>query len=75
MVSHFISLVVDDFSIKYVGKEHANHILECIRTKYKLIKDWSGDLYCDVKAKWDYDKRKLDISMQEYVQKQLLKYK
>jgi hypothetical protein len=40
MVSHYIhtcGIVVDDFSIKYVGKEHANHLLECIRTKYKLL--------------------------------------
>ncbi len=33
------TLVVDDFGLKYVGKEHANHLVECIRTKYKLFED------------------------------------
>lgn len=50
------SLVIDDFSIKYVGKEHADHLIKCIGKKYKLVKDWTGDLYCVIKPKWDYHK-------------------
>jgi hypothetical protein len=46
-----------------------------IQTKYKLVKDWSGNLYCGVKLKWDYNTRTLDITMPGYVQKQLLKYR
>jgi hypothetical protein len=67
--------VVDDFGVKYVGKEHANHLMKCIRANYKLIEDWSDNLYCSVKVKWDYNACTLDISMPGYVQKQLLKYK
>jgi hypothetical protein len=26
------TLVMDDFGIKYIGNEHANHLVECIRT-------------------------------------------
>jgi hypothetical protein len=25
------SLVVDDFGVKYVGREHAEHLMECIK--------------------------------------------
>jgi hypothetical protein len=32
------TLVVDDFGVKYVSKEHANHLMECIRTKYRTEK-------------------------------------
>jgi hypothetical protein len=27
------SLVVDDFGVKYVGREHAEHLMECIKKK------------------------------------------
>jgi hypothetical protein len=69
------SLVVDDFGVKYVGKEHADHLIKCIGEKYKLVEDWTGDLYCGIKLNWDYRKRTLDISMPGYVQRQLEKYK
>jgi hypothetical protein len=69
------TLVVDDFGFKYVGKEHADHLVASLKTKYKLVKDWDGDLYCGIKLHWNYTARTLDISMPGYVQRQLLKYK
>jgi len=42
------SLMVNNFGIKYVGKEHADHLIKCLKEKYKLIKDWAGDLYCGI---------------------------
>ncbi len=68
------TLVVDNFGIKYVGKEHMDHLIQCIKEKYKLTKDWTGDLYCRIKLNWDYSMRLLDISMPRYVQCQLQKY-
>jgi hypothetical protein len=69
------TLVVDDFGVKYVGKEHADHLVASLKTKYKLVKDWSGDLYCGIKLHWDYAACTLDILMAGYVRRQLLKYK
>ncbi len=69
------TLVVDNFGVKYVGKEHADHFIVCIKEKYKLAKDWSGDLYCGINLKWDYIKRTLEISTPGYIKRQLLKYK
>jgi hypothetical protein len=67
--------VVDDFGVKYVGKEHADHLISCLKTEtYKLTEDWAGDLYCGISLRWDYAKRQLDISMPGYIKKQLLKY-
>ena len=66
---------MDDFGVKYVGKEHADHLMASLKAKYKLIKDWAGDLYCGIKLHWDYDARMLDILMPGYVRRQLLKYK
>jgi hypothetical protein len=66
--------VVDNFGIKYVGKEHADHLINCLKEKYKHTKDWAGDLYCGISLKWDYGARALNISMPGYIKKQLLKY-
>jgi hypothetical protein len=35
------TLVVDDFGVKYVGKEHADHLVASLKTKYKLVEDWA----------------------------------
>ena len=69
------SLVVDDFGVKYVGKEHANHLVSTLKKYYKISEDWTGSLYCGIDLKWDYDARTLDISMPGYIKKQLQKYK
>ena len=45
------TLVVDDFGVKYVGKEHVDHSIRCIKNDYELTEDWSGDLYCGIKLK------------------------
>jgi hypothetical protein len=40
------SLVVDDFGVKYVGREHAEYLMECIKKNYNISSDWSGSAYC-----------------------------
>jgi hypothetical protein len=39
------TLVVDDFGIKYVGKEHADHLLNALQEHYTLDIDWNGEWY------------------------------
>jgi len=68
-------LVVNNFWVKYVGKEHVEYLIRCIKETYELTKDWTGDLYCGITLKWNYDERWLNISMPEYIKKILLKYK
>jgi hypothetical protein len=68
------SLVVVDFGVKYVGKEHADHLITCLKKDYKLTEDWAVDLYCGISLKWNYVRCWLDISMPGYIKKQLLKY-
>ena len=65
------TLVNKDFGIKYVGHEHADHLLGVLKQHCKLTEDWKGELYCGIKLKWDYEKRHFDISMPAYIQKLL----
>jgi len=36
------TLVVDDFGVKYVGEEHAQHLKNTLDEHYKLTCDWTG---------------------------------
>jgi len=65
------SLVVDDFGIKYVGEEHAQHLLETMQKYYKCSADWEGERCCGLTIKWDYTGRKVHLSMPGYVDKAL----
>jgi hypothetical protein len=40
------SLVVDDFGVKYVGREHAEHLMACIKKNYNISSNWNGGAYC-----------------------------
>jgi hypothetical protein len=62
------SLVVDDFAIKYVGKEHVNHLLNLLRRDYEAVSvDWEAALYCGITCLWDYDNRICELSMPGYI--------
>ena len=36
------TLVVDDFGVKFVGKEHAEHLKMTLEQYYKITVDWEG---------------------------------
>jgi hypothetical protein len=66
-------MLVDDFGVKYIKKEHVNHLIWCIKQKYQLTEDSTGELYCGIKLSWDYDTQTLNISMPGYIKKLLQK--
>jgi hypothetical protein len=68
------SLVVDDFGVKYVGREHAEHLMECIKKNYNISSDWNGSAYCGLTLDWDYKNRTVDLSMPGYIKAALHKY-
>jgi hypothetical protein len=35
-----LSLIVDDFAVKYVGKQHADHLRNALLQSYELTTDW-----------------------------------
>ena len=76
-VSHPIAftLVVDDFVVKYVGKENADHLVAALKGKCKISKDWTVSLYCSIDLEWDYMACTLDIGMSGYIKTQIQQYK
>ena len=51
------SLVVDEFGVKYVHKDDADHLANSLKNAYKLAEDWIGSLYCGITLKWNYNRR------------------
>ena len=69
------TLVVDCFRVKYVGKEHADHLIQAILSeRYEMKIDCEGSLYCGIMLEWAYDARTLDISMPRNIERLLLKF-
>jgi hypothetical protein len=68
------SLIVDDFAVKYVGKQHADHLRNALLQIYELTTDWEAKLCLVMYLKWDYKNRTCDISMPGYVSIVLSKF-
>jgi hypothetical protein len=65
---------VDDFAVKYVGKQHAEHLWNALLRTYELTTDWTVTVYSGMTLKWDYKHRACDISMPSYVSNVLSKF-
>ena len=57
------TLCVEDFGVKYFGKENADHLINTINKPCTCSKDWTGTLYCGITLDWNYKQHDLDISM------------
>jgi hypothetical protein len=68
-------LAVDNFGIKYIGKDTLQHLYNSLWAEtYDIIEDRAGDLYCGINLKWNYAKGYVDLAMPKYVMKQLPRY-
>jgi hypothetical protein len=65
---------VDDFGVKYVGREHAEHLMTCIKKNYNISNDWNGGAYCGLTLDWDYKNRTVELSLPGYIRAALRKY-
>jgi hypothetical protein len=65
---------VDDFAIKYVVKQHADHLRNALLKSYELTTDWAAKVYSGITLKWDYKNRTCEISMPGYVSNMLSKF-
>jgi hypothetical protein len=62
------TLVVDNFGIKYIGKDHAMHLILILKEHYKVKEDWDGKQYLGITMDWDYKNHEAHLSMPKYVE-------
>ena len=68
------TLVMDNFGVKYVNKTDVDHLIASLQLTFTLTEDWTGDLYCGITLKCDYENRTVNISMSGYIKKKLQEY-
>jgi hypothetical protein len=68
------TLVVEDFAVKYAGKQHAEHLRNTLLRTYELTTDWTATVYSGLTLIWDYKNRTCNISMPGYVSNVLSKF-
>ena len=68
------TLVVDDFGIKYVGKQHLDHLIHALQDEYEITIDMKGEYMLGMQLDWNYADKYVDISMPKYIQKALTKF-
>ena len=66
------TLVVDDFGIKWTNKDDLDHLLNSLEKKYSMKVDMDAKQYVGIDLQWDYDKRELVCSTDEYIDTALL---
>ena len=67
-------LCVDDFGVKYINKDDANHLLSSLQQTFNVSTDWEGKNFCGLTFNWNYKQRYVDVSMPTYVQDVLHKF-
>ena len=68
------TLIVDDFGIKYTRREDIDHLITSLQNHYDIDIDWEGKYYAGVYLDWNYEKGYVDVTIPDYVKKQLQKY-
>jgi hypothetical protein len=68
------SLIVDDFGVKYIGEEHAQHLLQMVQKYYTCSFKKEGERYCGLTIKWDYVSKKVHLLMPSYIKKALKRF-
>jgi hypothetical protein len=68
------TLVVDDFGVKYVGKEHTMHLVSILKQHYEISEDWTGSKYIGITFHWNYANRRVHLSMPGHIGKTLQRF-
>jgi hypothetical protein len=67
------TLVVDDFGIKYKGKDNAEYLLQTLRHIYNITVDWTGERYLGMHVTRDRCNNTISLSMPGYIEQVLKK--
>ena len=63
------ALVVDNFGVKYIGEEHAQHLKKTLGQDYTVTTEWDRKRYIGITLDWDYKQGQVHFSMSNYIKK------
>ena len=53
-------LVVADFFVEYVGREHTEHLANVLKKYHTISEDWTAKNCVGIDLEWNYDKKHAD---------------
>ena len=65
------ALVIKYFGIRYVGKQHDEHLIQVLQQLYNISINWAYTLFCGITITWNYKNRNCKIYMPHYLQESL----
>ena len=69
------SLIVDNFCVQYVDKDHADHLLTALQERYTVTTYWTGTKFAGIDIVWYYTQLTARHSMAGYIKDILIKYR
>ena len=60
-------MIVYDFGVEYVGKQHSDHLATILKKYHNIAEDWEGKKCYGIDLKWDYYKRTCIETMDGYI--------
>ena len=67
-------LTVDDFGVKYIEHDSAQHLITTLKKDYEVAEDWKGERYCGMDLEWNYEEGYVDLTMKGYVKNALQRF-
>ena len=65
---------MNDFGVKYVGQEHAQHLMDTLQENYTISHYWEGTSYLGIDLDWDYCNKRVHLSMIIYIDDTLKRF-
>ena len=64
-------LIVDDFGLKYMRKQDADHLASVLKNHHDISQDWEGKKFAGIDLDWNYATKHCDrtcrLSMKNYI--------
>ena len=67
----YFLLIVDDFSISYIGNADLQYLKDTLREYYQITTDDAATKFCGMTLTWDYENGYVNVAMPGYIEKAL----
>ena len=61
------SLVVDDFRVECVGKDHIEHLSIALEEYCEITADWKGGKFLGTDLDWNYSQETMRLLIKNYI--------
>ena len=67
-------IMVDNFGVKYVGKQHSDHLATVLKKYHNIEEDLTVKKYAGIEITWEYNNRTCTSTMDGYIKQLRQKY-